>query len=136
MDPALSMLVAIEDPADASAALRFAGDLASRGSVDLAVLHVVPAEGSDEMHRRRLVDAHAALVGLLQALDIPGESLVRSMPPGSDIASVILRVAQERGDDFVAVTSKRASSTSGRLLGSTAQHLLRAGRYPVLVVPP
>ncbi len=32
MDPTLSMLVAVKEPAETSAALRFAGDLASRWS--------------------------------------------------------------------------------------------------------
>lgn len=137
-EPGLRVIaVAFDGSPESRAALRLAGDLATRAGATVRVIGVLPgvaAAGPKAMQARtewraqlrdEVHDAASALPSELRALPIVAEG---------DPASVLLEHA-EQGVDLLVTGSRAYGPVRRVLLGSVSSALMRAAPCPVLVVP-
>lgn len=110
-------------------ALLLAADLRAR----LTVLHVVdedlPARIADRYHE----EAQALLTGQLSAASNGKGSIEAKVVFGRG-ADTILSVAEDREIDLIVLGLHRNETSRPMFLGTTAERVVRAGRWPVLMV--
>jgi nucleotide-binding universal stress UspA family protein len=83
---------------------------------------------------RRNLEAHAH-EQLLRLAESSGVSVKDIVVPAGRPRRHILRLAQERGVDLIAMGSMGHGALERAFVGSTTRHVLRESECPVLVVP-
>jgi nucleotide-binding universal stress UspA family protein len=138
-------VVAFDRSEGALAALRAAERLATAAGATLTAVEVLDprAAATDVLAPTRgeamasvAADALERLKGALAAAEITAEAVIEQVRRGDDVPTTLARVAEERGADVLAISSRRAVGVAGLVLGSVTQHVLRVARCPVLVVRP
>lgn len=134
------ILVGVDDSITSLRAAAYAAGLARRQSARLFVVYVRSASTMAAL-------APLGAASMRQALDETSEDLRRRVVEGSQVIGIgiefvtadgepfaeLVRVADEIRADAVVVG---ASTQAGhRVIGSIAVRLVRAGRWPVIVVP-
>lgn len=119
--------------------LRAAADLAEASGADLHVIHVHDSRdsrfaGEWAVEKQRRV--HEARLGLLDLLQRTGfEGKVASARLGFDVPyRTILERAKEVDADLLVIGPHRGLALHSRVLGTTADRLVRTARMPVLIV--
>ena len=66
---------------------------------------------------------------------IPGATAaVEKLGRGEDVADGLIRIATEAGADMLALSTRRAGTFRGRVLGSVADGVMAKARLPILVI--
>ena len=142
----MRLLVAFDDSEGARAAFREATSIARETGASVVLLRVLnplldaadvvapsteAAMGIVSARTQAALEA-AASVAKLE----PGtvECVVAITGRGEDYAEVIEREAAARGATMVVISSRRAASVVGAVLGSVTDHVIRHAPCPVLVV--
>ena len=132
------ILVGYDGSKESDKALDFATDLAQASGGTLVVEHVVSI--GPEAYEGGVLDLagiEAALVKMLDAAveraRAAGVSATKVLSRG-DVASTILREAEQRGVDLIVVGGLGKGRMARLFLGSVADKLVRAAPVPVLVV--
>lgn len=142
-DGPTSILVGFDDTVTAGRALAYAAGLARRQRAPLVAVYVVPAASmvaaaptgpsvlaaEAEAHEQIAADLRARLEQQRAELGIAAEFVVAHGDAYNEIKQVATRV---RADAIVVGASAKAGH---RLVGSLAVRLVRAGKWPVTVVP-
>jgi len=142
----MRLVVAFDGSEGARAALREAVVLARETGATVALLHVLQplldaahvvapttraAMVTVAAEARAVMDAAVAQSGLD---DAKVDRLVVEVERGEDEAEAIERIAAEQAATMLVISSRRAASVTGALLGSVAGHVIRHAPCPVLVV--
>ena len=142
----MRLVVAFDGSEGARAALREAVVLARETGATVALLHVLQplldaahvvapttraAMVTVAAEARVVMDAAVAQSGLD---DAKVDRLVVEVERGEDEAEAIERIAGEQAATMLVISSRRAASVTGALLGSVAGHVIRHAPCPVLVV--
>lgn len=142
----MRLVVAFDGSEGARAALREAAVLARETGATVALLHVLQplldaahvvapttraAMVTVAAEARAVMDAAVAQSGLD---DAEVDRLVVEVDRGEDEAEAIERIAAEQAATMLVISSRRAASVTGALLGSVASHVIRHAPCPVLVV--
>lgn len=143
----MRLLVAFDGSEGALAALQEAAALARETSASVIVLRVlnplvdaadVVAPSTDAAMLVVTERARASLSSAIASagLDVASVEIeVVECDRGEDVAEVIERVAGSSGATMIVISSRRAASISGAVMGSVTDHVLRNAPCPVLVVP-
>lgn len=137
-----TVLVGVDGSRTSLRALAYAGGLARRQATRLVAVHVtVPAGGA-------LGGLSAEVTGLMAATSVElAEHLREEVRACADRAGYVAELIVLRGDPFTELAGAAdrleadllvvgvSESAGHRLLGSLAVRLVRAGRWPVTVVP-
>jgi nucleotide-binding universal stress UspA family protein len=128
-------------------ALKVAGDLARTFDGELFVLHVREEfMTKEEMRMLRVSPEHFLEIEKdiatkckeimneelerCQAQDVPHELLLREGRPFKEIIST----AEELGVELIVITTNGRTGVGEKLLGSTAEHIVRHSKVPVLTI--
>jgi len=132
------ILVGYDGSKEADKALDVAVDLAKASGGQLVVQHVVSV--GPEAYEVGIVDLDALEAQLGKMLDAAvehareyGVAATKVLSRG-DVASTILREAEQRGVDLIVIGSLGRGRMARILMGSVADKLVRAAPLPVLVV--
>ena len=132
------ILVGYDGSKEADKALDFATDLAKASGGTLVVQHVVSI--GPEAYEGGVLDLAGIEAALGRMLDAAAER-ARAAGVGAtkvlsrgEVASTILREAEQRGVDLIVVGSLGKSRMARVLMGSVADKLVHAAAVPVLVV--
>ncbi|MFA7250188.1 MAG: universal stress protein [Dehalococcoidia bacterium] len=142
----MRLLVAFDGSEGAHIALREAAALARETGASVVLVHALnPLLDAAEvvapstMAAMRVVSAQS-LAAMDEAAAAAGLDVTRvtcevaQLRHGEDDAEAIERVAAEQGATMIVISSRRAASVVGMVLGSVTQHVLRHAPCPVLVV--
>ena len=143
MGEAKTILAALDLEAGSDAVLDRAIQLAGAQQAELILLHVIREEGAADasfhmdLSKGKLCSqleghARAAIEAMFagRRIGIPVDILVIFGAP----YEVITRVARERGVDVIVIGPAQSTSLKEKILGSTADRVLRTAPTPVLVV--
>lgn len=119
-----SVLVPLDGSALAATALPVARALAALLDATLHVAHVTPEALSPREARGRLA---------LSPDDLRG-TVLNTL--GGDPGAAIVRLAEEIEAQLIVLSRRTATAESGVRLGRVAEHVLRAARCPIVLVPP
>ncbi|UCF78308.1 MAG: universal stress protein [Candidatus Eiseniibacteriota bacterium] len=128
-------------------ALKVAADLARTFGAELLVLHVreefmtkeemtmlrVSPEHFLEVEKNIATSSKEIMADELKrtgALDLPHQLLLRQGKPFKEIIST----AEELGTELIVITTNGRTGVGEKLLGSTAEHIVRHSRVPVLTI--
>jgi len=132
------LLVGFDGSKESEKALDAAVDIAKASGGQLVVQHVVSV--GPEAYEVGMVDVDALEAQLGKMLDDAverarqyGVAATKVLSRG-DVASTILREAEQRGADLIVVGSLGRGRMARLLMGSVADKLVRAAPLPVLVV--
>lgn len=142
----MRLLVAFDGSEGARAAFREATSIARETAASVVLLQVLnplldaadvvaPTTGAAMVvvsARTQSALEAAADAAKLEAGTV--ECVVAIAGHGDDYAEVIEREAGARGATMVVISSRRAASVAGAVLGSVADHVIRHAPCPVLVV--
>lgn len=140
----MRLLVAFDGSDGARAALREATVLAREcGAIVLLVQVLNPRldavdvaastmEAAMAVVTERTRSALDLVLGEINLAGATGE--VVELRRGEDVAEAIERIAAERDASMVVISTRRAASLAGLILGSITQHVLWNAPCPVLVV--
>jgi nucleotide-binding universal stress UspA family protein len=142
--PIKKILVPVDFSAHSAEALRFAADLGRRYDASLDLLHVfqtmayalpegyvVPSpEQLDAIMKHFQQQLETAKRSALAA----GAPIVEVTLLQGGVASAILRVAEERQHDLIVMGTHGRTGMKHLMLGSVAEHIVRAAACPVLTV--
>jgi len=131
------LLVATDFSANAEVALKWAIELATLHQADITLTHVLdsrhPAASGGETSLRDIADKNLAHA---ERLARKGGVSVRSERTNGKPWEVIPKLASEIGADLVVIGALGASNLGGRLLGSTADRIVRSAETPVVTMHP
>jgi nucleotide-binding universal stress UspA family protein len=136
------ILVATDGTGPSCEAVETGVELAVEQGVDVAFLHVLPADhrratplGGGQPGQRRLevTDEDELLHEAAAVAAERGVPYTLELLAG-DAADEIVRYADETGADLIVVGSRGRRSVAGALLGSTSRAVLSMARRPVLIV--
>jgi nucleotide-binding universal stress UspA family protein len=103
----------------------------------VVALHVVPSPSShgEVVARQQGEGFHHELLGRLQALHAPAENVrvEHRLEDGKEVET-ILRVADDIGAGLIVMGTHGRSGIARILIGSTAEHVLRRAKCPVLTL--
>jgi nucleotide-binding universal stress UspA family protein len=139
-NPILSILVATDLTAGSTDPLRAAADLAIVTGARLHVIHghaepSMLSGGRDLLTVQRQVHAkRAALIDMIQGLAHPRTEIASARIHIGSPAQIILEEARNVGADLIVLGAHRHRGVADRLIGSTAEHVLRRSSTPCLVV--
>jgi nucleotide-binding universal stress UspA family protein len=128
-------------------AVRYSAELARKCKSKLYLLNVreefmdkqemvmlrVSAEHFQEMMKKKAVDSKKIMeqeVRIVDGVDLDYEMLIREGKPTKEI----ITVAEELGVDLIVITTNGRDSLGEKILGSTAEHLIRYSKIPVLTI--
>ena len=142
----MKILVAYDGSNGARAALAAATEIALASNAHLIVTHAlnpkvaaasVWAQTSAEALEIAIRGARANIrEQMLFSPGLDGEVLIEELERGEDVADGLVRVAESREADFIAIASSRAGTVQGALLGSVAAAVMRKSQRPVIVAHP
>ena len=129
----------------AEASLRYAIKFARRFGSSITLLHVVTPEhftvpqgalayATPELKQRAVDQARAQLKKVAAAVDfggVPCKGVVRAGVPYREVC----RFVEKSGSDLVITSTHGRTGLAHALLGSVAEHIVRASHGPVLTVP-
>jgi len=139
------ILVPTDFSAPSEEALRYAADLAARLSASVVVVHVIHepfiaggewdlyVRDAPEMRQRLFSDASSRLSAVAETFERRGVHVttdVRFGPPRDGI----INAAEAAGADLIVMSTHGRSGLHHLLLGSVAEHVIRAAHCPVLAV--
>ncbi len=142
----MRLLVAFDGSEGARAALREATSIARETGASVVLLQVlnplldaadVLAPSTEAAMVTVSARTQAALEAEASATSLPAgrvECVVAIAGRGEDDAEVIEREAAARGATMIVISSRRAASVVGAVLGSVTDHVIRNAPCPVLVV--
>lgn len=143
MSEVKTILAALDLEAGSDAVLDRAIQLAGARQADLVLLHVIKADGLAEGAVHTGLDQDALRGRLEMEARNAIEAMITGRQPGIRVDplvmfgtphDVITRVAGERGVDAIVIGPAQATSLKEKILGSTADRVLRTAPTPVLVV--
>ena len=128
-------------------AVKYAAELARRCKSKLYLLNVreeflnkqemvmlrVSAEHFQEMMSEKAVESKKIMeqeLRIANGEDLDYELLIRQGKPTKEI----IEVAEELGADLMVITTNGRDSLGEKILGSTAEHLIRYSKIPVLTI--
>ncbi|MEI7924628.1 MAG: universal stress protein [Chloroflexota bacterium] len=142
----MRLLVAFDGSEGARAALREATSIARETGASVVLLQAlnplldaadVVAPSTEAAMVTVSARTQAALEAAASEAALPAgtvECVVAVAERGEDYAEVIEREAAARGATMIAISSRRAASVVGAVLGSVTDHVIRHAPCPVLVV--
>jgi nucleotide-binding universal stress UspA family protein len=135
------LLVPLDGSSLAEAVLPAARTWAERLHARLTLLHITekraPPTIHGEHHLGSTREAEAYLAALAATLTRPGLALQWHVHEAeSGVAQMIVDQATELKTDLIMLNTHGSSGLREKLLGSIAQHVLREGRVPVLLIRP
>lgn len=139
------VVVPIDFSPAAASGLHYAIKFARKFGSSLLLLHVVTpdrfvvpqgalAYATPELKRRAVDDARARLKNFAGGIDfagVPWKEIVRAGIPHREIC----RFAEKSASDLVITSTHGRTGLRRALLGSAAEHVVRASHGPVLIVP-
>jgi len=145
MTKTASILVPVDGSAQAMHALDMAMDFAASLSAELVICHVV-----DLAQAAAMAGGQAQLVpGCLKELENEGKSLLEAalaraggrVPASIRLAEGVVpeqidRLAAEIHPYFIVIGTHGRSGFNRLVMGSVAEHVVRAASVPVMVIPP
>lgn len=141
----MRLLVAFDGSEGARAALREAAAIARETGASVVVAqvvqplidaaHVVAPTTADAL-KQVTAEVQSGLDAAIGEAGLAGqvEGLVMVAEHGEDVAEALERVAEEQTATMIVISSRRAASVRGALLGSVTGHVVRHAPCPVLVV--
>ena len=135
------LLVPLDGSKLAEAVLPAARAWAERLHARLTLLHITeknaPAKIHGEHHLASTREAETYLAALAATLARPGLAVQWHVHEAeASIAQMIVDQAAELKTDLIVLNTHGSSDLREKLLGSIAQHVLREGRVPVLLIRP
>jgi nucleotide-binding universal stress UspA family protein len=135
------LLVPLDGSKLAEAVLPAARAWAERLHAHLTLLHITeknaPAKIHGEHHLASTREAETYLAALAAALARPGLAVQWHVHEAeASVAQMIVDQAAELKTDLIVLNTHGSSGLREKLLGSIAQHVLREGRVPVLLIRP
>jgi nucleotide-binding universal stress UspA family protein len=136
-----AILVGVDDTVTATRAAWYAAGLARRQRARLIAVYVAPFGGAGAVAGAAVIvagdQAHEELAATMRTrAEAVGQELgvsVEFVTAHGDAYGEIKRIADERRVDAIVVGS--STKAGHRLVGSLAVRLVRAGKWPVTVVP-
>jgi nucleotide-binding universal stress UspA family protein len=128
-------------------AVRYAAELARKCKSKLYLLNVheeflnkqemvmlrVSAEHFQEMMSKRAVESKKIMeqeLRIVDGEDLDYELIIREGKP----TKAIIEIAEELGVDLIVITTNGRDSLGEKILGSTAEHIIRYSKVPVLTI--
>ncbi|MGE3858344.1 MAG: universal stress protein [Dehalococcoidia bacterium] len=142
----MRLMVAFDGSEGARAALREAASLARETGAPVVLAQVlqplidaakVMAPTTAEAMKTVEAQTRAALEAVAKEFELDAaatEIVVESARRGEDDAEALERIAAEQSATMIVISSRRAASVVGTLLGSVTSHVIRHAPCPVLVV--
>lgn len=142
----MRLMVAFDGSEGARAALREAVALARETGAPVVIARVlqplidaakVMAPTTAEAMKTVAAETRATLEAVAKEFGLDAaatEIVVESARRGEDDAEALERIAAEQSATMIVISSRRAASVVGTLLGSVTSHVIRHAPCPVLVV--
>ena len=123
-----TLVAGVATPLPNDPVLESAVRLAERTGADLHLVHALAPDTPDE----RRGEVETAIEERVAALTARGGVFCRAVPGTPE--RVLAAAADEAGAHLLVLAPTRRGALAGRLLGTTAQNVLRQARVPVLVL--